>query len=98
MSSTYPASRSNTECPARARLEAIGPPPGPEPTTIYSNVLLSIDVNASTGVLTRKAKQAIITKDAMVGRFQFDDDRFPLKTLGTGFALIPSLARGDMHP
>ena len=97
MSSTDPASRSNTECPARARLEAIGPPPGPEPTTMYSNVLLSIDVNASTGVLTRKAKQANVTKDAMVDRFQSEDDGYPLKTLGTGFALIPSLAWGSIY-
>lgn len=78
-------------------MEAIGPPPGPEPTTMYSNVLLSIDVKSSTGVLISRAKQAIITKDAMVDRFQFEDDLCHLKTLGTGFALIPSLARGSMH-
>src|SRR5437773_12548976 len=33
---SLPASNNTTLCPAFARLQARGPPPGPEPTTMYS--------------------------------------------------------------
>jgi hypothetical protein len=70
---------SSTECPALARLEARGPPPGPEPTTMYSKVLLSIDVAAIAFRLSNARAEAKVKIGAMVDYEVRGLNEMPLK-------------------
>jgi hypothetical protein len=47
-------------------LEASGPPPGPEPTTIYSYVLLLIVVAATTFTLSKAIAAIIELREPMM--------------------------------
>lgn len=63
--SPSPASRRSTLCPARARFAANGPPPGPEPTTIYSYVALgAIAAFERARLERRKTRDSIATDNA----------------------------------